>query len=392
MKIEEYITLSYPNKKQTHYNVRSQLNEYFNFIKIDPEKYVNQDRDFKKDVLKYHSHLINTPRKNTNKPYAPKSIIVHMSTLRGYLETHDIIFSPRWWKAQTKKGKGNDIILEDRIPTREELGKILTHGDARDRAYFLTMLSSGMREEELCNITIDMMDFKSNPVMINIPATISKTKKRRFTFISIEAKNSLEEWLKLRESYIERKRKKSKGLYKHLEEKYGKKVNGTNSDRVFPYRPNATQIWWKRLLNKAGFIEIDSNTGYNVLHLYTLRKLFNTRMKEKCNNFMVEMWMGHKIEYDYHKWTIEEHKKEYLKGMEGLLVYRTPANVEEVESLQKKVDEIKNLEKKFNEMNETMLTLLKDTKNDPIKKAELILEKILSSMELRSFSYTSLNC
>ena len=57
MKIGEYITLNYPNKKQTHYNVKSQLNEYFEFIGIKPEDYVNQNRDFKKDVLKYHSHL-----------------------------------------------------------------------------------------------------------------------------------------------------------------------------------------------------------------------------------------------------------------------------------------------------------------------------------------------
>ena len=159
-----------------------------------------------------HSFLINNIRKvkrngkTIEKKYAPKSIIVHMSTLRGYLEYHDIVFSPRWWKSQSKKGKGNETILEDRIPTREELGKILTHGDARDRAFFLTMLSSGMREEELCSITYDiekkegMIDFNSNPVMIKIPADISKTKKKRFTFISIEAKNSLMEWLKLREA------------------------------------------------------------------------------------------------------------------------------------------------------------------------------------------------
>jgi len=283
-----------------------------------------------------------------------------MSTLRGFLEEHDIIFSPRFWKKLHNKGKGNEIILEDRIPTREELEKILTHANARERAYFLSMLSSGMREKELCLITEDMIDFDSEPVMIKIPANISKTKRKRFTFISVEAKNSLNEWLKIRKEYVEVKKLRTKGLYDWLEETYGKKIIGKEEDRIFPYQPLATRVWWQRLLKKSGFIEKDKNTGYYTLHLYTLRKLFNTRMKNTCNNYMVEMWMGHKIQYDYHKWTIDEHKKEYLKGMENLLIYRTSANVEELESLKKKVDEIKILEKKLNEMNEAMLGLLKE--------------------------------
>jgi len=369
MNIEEYVKLNYPNKKQTRYNIKSQLVEFFDFIQIKSEEYVKQDREFKKDVQLYFGHLINTPRSRTKKPYAPKTIIVHMSTVRGYLEEHDIIFSPRFWKKILKRGKGNEIILEDRIPTREELDKILTHGDARDRAFFFTMLSCGMREEELCRITFDMIDFDSNPVMIKIPARISKTKKKRITFISVEAKNALMEWKKIRSSYIERKQEKSKGLYDYLEKKYGTKVNGTAKDRVFPYEPLATRIWWNRLLNKAGFTDKDENTGYFILHLYTLRKFFNTRMKSVCNRDMLEFWMGHKLPYDYDKWTDEEHKKEYLKGMGELLVYRTPANIEEMETLQKKVDEIKNLKQQMDEM-QKQIRVMGNKKLDRLKELE----------------------
>lgn len=370
MKIEEYIELNYPTKKQTYYNVRSQLKEFFNFIKILPEQYIKQERDFKKDVLKYHSHLINkkrTIKKNSHvieKTYAAKTIVVHMSTLRGYLEFHDIIFSPRWWKAQTKKGKGTDTILEDRIPTREELQKILTHGDARDHAFFLTMLSSGMREEELCKVSMDNVDFESNPVMIKIPADISKTKKKRFTFVSIEAKNALEEWKKLRDTYIVNKEKKCKGLYKYLERKYNKIPNGAANNRLFPYRPLAAQTWWNRLLNKAGFTEFDKNTGYYVLHLYTLRKFFDTVMKTNCNQLMVDMWMGHEVKYDYEKWTEDQHKNEYLKGMDSLLVYRTPANIEKLEELQQRADKVYELEQRLNELNNAMFEMLNKDKKD----------------------------
>ena len=38
MEIEEYIKLNYPNNKQTHYNIRSQLNEFFEYIKQNPNE------------------------------------------------------------------------------------------------------------------------------------------------------------------------------------------------------------------------------------------------------------------------------------------------------------------------------------------------------------------
>lgn len=354
MEIKEYVELNYPNKKQTHYNIKSQLNEYFNFIKVKPEKYVNMDRDFKKDIQLYNSHLLNTPRPRTGKPYAPITVNIHISAIRGYLEEHDILLSPRFYKNIIKRGNGSDTILEDRIPTREEIEKLLIHGDARDKAFFLTMLSSGMREEELCGITITNINFDSNPVIIKIPANISKTKKKRFTFISVEAKYALQEWLKIRESYIKQKHAKTRGLYEYLDKTYNKKVNDINGEKVFPYRPLSARTWWNRLLNKAGFTEKDENTQYYKLHLYTLRKYFNTIMKTHCNIIMVEMWAGHKVNYDYEKWTEEQHKQEYLKAVDKLLIYKTPSNVEELEKLKTnlkqektKVREVENIKQEM---------------------------------------------
>ena len=369
MDIEKYIELNYPSGKQTVYNIRNQLTCFFDYIKIKPEEYVNEDRDIKKDIKEYYGYLVKSNSKKTGRPFAPKTIIVYMSALRGYLEEHDIIFSPRFWKKLHKKGKGNDTILEDRIPTREELEKILTHGNSRDRAFFMIMLSSGMREEELCKITDKHIDFESNPVMIKIPAHISKTKKRRFTFISIEAKTSLLEWLKIKDAYFKNKVKKSKGLKDYFKHKYGIQLRlEEGGNRIFPYRPNAPQTWWNRLLNKAGFTDKDPNTGYYTLHLYTLRKFANTKLKTVCNMLMVDMWIGHEVPYDYEKWTLQEHKQEYNKGMNNLLVYRTPANIEEVEKLKEKVDEIKVLKQSYEKLKEDMDKLMRDRLKDQYEK------------------------
>ena len=87
--------------------------------------------------------------------------------------------------------------------------EILTHANARERAFFLTMSSSGLREKELCLLKIDDFDFNSNPVMIKVSAKISKTKKKYFSFCSVEARNALVEWKKIRDDFI--KYKKFKG-------------------------------------------------------------------------------------------------------------------------------------------------------------------------------------
>ncbi|MCJ2514028.1 MAG: site-specific integrase [Candidatus Thermoplasmatota archaeon] len=344
---------------------------FFNdFLNTDSEKYVNSKRDFKKDILEYNKKLINGSRISNHrkaKEYAPLSIKQHISTIKGYLEEHEIIFSPRFWKSLNTTGKGNQTVLEDRIPTRKELDKILTHATARERAFFLTMLSTGLRAKELCLLDIERFNLNSNPVKIDIPAKISKTKKKRYTFCSVEERDALLEWKKIRDNYINQKKFKGEGLFNYLEKEYGKHVEVNDDNRMFPYTPTTCGIWWNRLLNKSGYNIIDSDTDFHVLHLYTLRKFFNTHMKNNCNNLMVEMWMGHKIPYDYEKWTLEEHKQEYLKGMEELLVYRKPANIEEIDRLKQKERQIDDMQAQIVRLNEGMESVRKFFDGSPFE-------------------------
>lgn len=371
MEIDEYVDLYFGNpitKKQ----YKSYLKLYYEFLGMKPKDYWKQKREHNKDILKYWQKCLKTD--------SPNTIPQRMSVIRGYYEENGIIFTPRFWRNLNKRGLGYENVLEDRIPTIKELQQIMEHcKDAREKAFFLMMLSSGIRETEMITIKIKDINFNLEPVMIKVSASASKTKKKRFTFISMEAKNALLEWLKIRDKYLQGLKRRTQGLYNYLENQHGKKIAVLKEDYVFPFKPCTVRTWWNRMLDKAGYDELDEATQMRVLHLYVLRKYFNTKMKKKCNNTMVEMWMGHKIKYDYEKWTLDEHKEEYLKGMDDLLVYRTPANIEELEKLKEEAEQLKAKDREIKEMREEMAKIREDV--DSYKDLAKTLESLMDGKE-----------
>ena len=346
MEIEAYVDLYFgnPTTKKQYY---SYLKLFYEFLGMTSKEYWKQERDHKSDVLKYWQECLQKD--------SPNTIPQRMSVIRGYFEENNVIFIPRFWRNLNRRGLGYENVLEDKIPTIAELQNILTHTrDAKEKAFFLMMLSSGLRENELIQLKTKDIDFDSNPVTISVPALNAKTKKKKFSFISIEAKEALLEWLKVKDDYLAGLKRRSAGLYKYLEDTHGKKVAILKEDYVFPFKSCTVRTWWNRCLAKAHYDKLDEATEMRVMHLYTLRKFFSTKLKKKCNNLMVEMWMGHKVKYDYEKWTIKEHQEEYLKGMEDLLVYRTPANTEELEKLKEEAGQVKRLQSQIESLQRQM--------------------------------------
>lgn len=343
--VEEYLNSWFSNR-QTRYQYKSHLKLYFEFLGTNPFHYFDKNekenyfRDYKKDVLKYWQHM--------NEKYSPKSIPPHKSTIKGFLEENDIDLPNKFWKNLTRRGKGTEPVREDRAPTINELQQILNHcSNALERAFFLMMASSGIRPEELCRLTIKKVDFDGCPVKIRIPANISKNKKRRVTFISNEAEGAVLEWLKVRNKHIKIKLRKTRGLQKYLKEQYNAKIYGDEADRLFPYTTNTMRGKWNKLLERSGFIERDGATGDYTLHLYTLRKFFETRISKVVPEPYVKYMMGHSgyMNDVYRKYNdnLEIQKEigeEYVKGMHRLQIYEIPANQDEIDKMKDQLDQL----------------------------------------------------
>ena len=92
-------------------------------------------------------------------------------------------------------------VVMDEIPQTRDIQKILYYGGIKQKAFFLTLLSSGMRLDEALHIEIGDVDFDYKPndeitiTKINIRRELTKKRRGRVTFISDEATGWLKEWL-----------------------------------------------------------------------------------------------------------------------------------------------------------------------------------------------------
>ena len=142
---------------------RSHLNQYFKIIGAQPETYFTSQRNYEEDILK----LWQSMKKNN---YAPGSRKLRMCVVVNFLLDNDVVIKPRLLKSLKGRTKSVDKVTNDRIPTKQELREILSHGSAKERALFLLSISSGMRIDEILQLTPKDIDFKSNPIKINVRA------------------------------------------------------------------------------------------------------------------------------------------------------------------------------------------------------------------------------
>ena len=103
----------------------------------------------------------------------------------------------------------NETTMDERVPTKEELMKILRMGTVRSRVSISLMSFSGLRPEVLGNyegtdgltlgdiedLEIDTLAFKNVPAKINVRNGLSKTRLRYFTFLGSEGCSYLKDYL-----------------------------------------------------------------------------------------------------------------------------------------------------------------------------------------------------
>lgn len=211
--------------------------------------------------------------------------------------------------------------VQDRAPTKDELKRILSHANARDRFVALADSSCGLRIGTFVSLKVGDVDL-NYPDVARI--TVERKKGRKFsnnarasgqffsTFITPEAKTAMQEYI--------------------TERKVAGEIITPESPLVTDYSHKiyisgkAFESVWKRLLRKSG---LDQKSGsFYVLHVHTLRKYF----RSNCIGVDVsyrERWMGHQGQYldmSYFKAEEQLHLAEYRKAVPHLTVYGTPTD------------------------------------------------------------------
>jgi len=322
------------------------------------EKYFAEERDYESDVKKFFVEI---------KGKAPMTVDTMLKAVRVFLMENDVELKQKFWRRLRGRRKGSRALTLDKVPSNKQLRRILTHMPIHGKALYLALSSSGMRIGEALKIRLEDVEWNAEPLTINIRGENTKTGNPRITFVSSEAKEALEEWLKLREDYISTAVKKSH-LYRINKE----------DDRLFPFLSNTAYMIWKNALDKTKLNGRDVSTNRHKLHPHVLRKFFRTKMGSIIPIDVAEALMGHEgyLTQVYRKYSVEDLAKFYRQGESALAVFT-------------ELGEISKLKEEVQERNKQLQTLVNGlaTENVSVREKMKNIETEFEQLQKRMARY-----
>lgn len=304
-KIDEFLE-QYPNIK-TRGVYRSCLNKFFQIMETSETQYFKKKRNYEQDINRFFIAISENP---------PKTVRLYLSTLKLFLSENDVQFPEKFWRSIQRRIKGKRALTMDRIPSNEELKSILTHMDAKGKALFLMLSSSGMRIGEALQTKKADISLDETTPRINISGSYTKTGESRTVFITQEAKEAIKEWLKIREGSLKIAVKRAK----RYKQKWEKEIV---NDRLFPFDYSTAMFIWNNAITKAGFNTRDNTTKRIQVHIHVLRKYFRTKMGVVIPVDVVEALMGHEVGLTevYRKFSLEQLADFYKQGESAITVF-----------------------------------------------------------------------
>jgi len=347
------------------YNVYGEVNS----LEEAAAQYINEckngQRDWFKDLLKYAADLHGRP---------PKSARAFMTGAKSWLEyCLDVELTRKQSRLLLGRlPKGSKARTEEAELSRETFRKVLAHTDAKGRALFLFLASSGVRVGEALRLRLEDINLNVDPPTVTVRGEYTKSGDTYTTFITSEAKEALEQWLRVRESYIHSAANRGRGLgrTKHVED-----------PRLFPFSTAVAEQMWYTAIEKAGLNHKDPSTGRYKLRIHMLRKWFLSQAKLAAPENIVEAWAGHSgyLDEAYRRYTRQQ-LAEYYKKAEPYLLVHVPEDIHELQTKTRKDveelrDQIADLTRKLTDANALALKLM--TENTELKaKLEAVAKEV----------------
>jgi len=307
-------------------------------------------RDWFKDLLKYAADLHGKP---------PKSARAFMSGVKSWLEyCLDVELSRKQSRLILGRlPKGQRARTEEAELTRETLRKILAHADVKGRALFLFLASSGVRVGEALQLRLEDVNLAVDPPTVTVRGEYTKSGDTYTTFISSEAREALEQWLRVRESYIHSAANRGRGLGR---------TKRMQDPRLFPFSQGVAEQMWYTSIEKAGLNSKDESTGRYKLHVHMLRKWFISQAKIAAPESVAESWAGHSgyLDEAYRRYTRQQ-LVDFYKKAESYLLIHVPSDVHKLQTktqkdIQDLRDQIADLTRKLTDANALALKFMNE--------------------------------
>jgi hypothetical protein len=314
------------------------LEMFFDFIKIPGENleerclyFVNSQKDNVNwvftNILKFvlfHKERIH------KKEISGATLINYLKAIKLFCEMSDISIN---WKKITRGLSRGKRYANDRIPTLEEIRKIVEYPDRRIKPIVCTMCSSGIRlgawDYLKWKHIIPIRNDKNEVIAAKVKVYADE-EEEYFSFISLEAYSHLNEWMAYRENAGEL-------ITKDIWDVTTPTGKGIAS---VPVKLKSSGI--KRLMERALFAQGIRTTlekgkkrhEFQVDHGY--RKFFKTRCEiGGMKPINIEKLLSHStgISDSYYRATEQELLDDYLKAMDSL-------TIDERNKLKKRIDKL----------------------------------------------------
>jgi len=341
--IINFLTLKI-NKPTTQRNFAQYIRDYFIILNIlDVNSYFKDVRVMKnKDKIKYSDKIENDILK-FNKELNNKSgsyRLSNLSAIKRLFEYNKIELTNSFWVDVRKTGKKADRQTDIETLTPEQLKNVLNNADNEGKAFFLTIMTSGSRVDEIRTLTFDNLFFDTDPPSLRITQEHSKTGKPITKFITPEAKYWIEQYLQDRDKILETRINRARN----------QKTKDEYKNRVFPMGKSNPEIMWNNCLKKEGLYIVDPLTKHPKFGIHSLRRFF----EDNIGNGKLSKYMQNKLsrsEEPYSYKTKQKLMDDYKEYMHNLYVFETTEETKKkfeeqqkkIEEQNKKIDELTNI-------------------------------------------------
>lgn len=335
--------------------VEEKATQFYEFIKQDPRTFQNALINFiifQKERA-YRGEIVESTIPNYYKP------------IKLFCDMNDIIIN---WRLITRGVPRGKHASEDRVPTKDEIKKLMDYPDRRIKPIVLTMISSGIRLGAWDYlkwkhiVPIKSEDNESAIIAAKIIVYAGEN-EQYYSFLTPEAYLSLEGWMAYRESYGEKITGESwlmRNLWKTTNMRYGSKTGLAQS----PVQLKSSGI--KSLVCKGLFqqnvrpILEKGKKRHEFKGLHGFRKYFKTHCEPLMKPANVELLLGHDlgISKSYYKPLEKDVLTDYLKAISILTIEKDDTDAIE--------QEIKDLRER-NENSEYLINSKLQERDDAIK-------------------------
>jgi integrase len=352
------VAYSHSNSENTRIGYIYHIQRFLNHVGKMPEQILEDyekmdDKQFKRY---YSPQIMSLIVKLQKEGYAPSSQSFAINAVKSFFKYNDLPLNyiPTGHKF---------VVFHNRDITKVEIEEIIKIAEPREKAFYVLMVQSGLRPNEICNLRIENLEelLTENtqiPCLIRIPQEQTKGKySEYFTFAGKESIYYIKEYLKRRTQPL------NPGDYLFTKEDNKTSVDTDLISHMF--RRTVNKLKSQKLLdfkNRKG-----EKTNRNEIRLYNLRKYF--RNKAGAGQDYVNFWMGHTLGVDDHyfsKTDIEQHRRIYKEtAMYNLRISeKSPSQTEQtIIELQNKLfvqeKELKELKSSTNQIQELKEELAK---------------------------------